>query len=166
MFVIRPICEEDAPAFRAVLDSVARERRFLGALEAPPMEKVQTFVSGVVKSGHAQFVAEEDGRIVGWCDALPGDASAGASHIARLGMGVLREFRGHGLGRKLIETTIAKVREQRLEKIELSVYSSNAGAIALYRKLGFVEEGRKKRGRIVDGICDDVILMALDLRTP
>lgn len=33
----------------------------------------------------------------------------------------------------------------RVEKIELQVRSSNAGAIALYRSLGFVEEGRKTR---------------------
>ena len=53
-----------------------------------------------------------------------------------------------------------------LEKIELSVYCSNVAAINLYRNLGFEEEGRKKRGRLVDGSYDDVLLMALDLREP
>jgi len=48
----------------------------------------------------------------------------------------------------------------------LGVFSSNEPAIALYRSLGFQEEGRKKRGRFVDGIYDDVILMALELKRP
>jgi hypothetical protein len=47
----------------------------------------------------------------------------------------------------------------------LSVYASNLPAIALYRKLEFVEEGRRIRGRLVDGQYDDVILMGFDLKT-
>ena len=161
MTIIRPIREEDAPAFRELLDSVARERRYLAALEAPPLERMQAFVTGVVKAGHAQFVADDDGKLLGWCDALPGEASAGTAHVARLGMGVHKDHRGRGLGRALMEATIEKVRSRGLEKIELSVYSANAPAIALYRKLGFVEEGRKIRGRFVDGEYDDVLLMGL-----
>ena len=161
MTIIRPIREEDSPAFRELLDSVARERRYLAALEAPPLERMQVFVSGVVKAGHVQFVADDDGKLLGWCDALPGEASAGTAHVARLGMGVHQDHRGRGLGRALMEATIEKVRARGLEKIELSVYSSNAPAIALYRKLGFIEEGRKIRGRCVDGEYDDVLLMGL-----
>jgi ribosomal protein S18 acetylase RimI-like enzyme len=81
-------------------------------------------------------------------------------------MGVLRAYRGKGIGRRLVEATIAKARELGLEKIELNVYSSNDAAIALYRSLKFVDEGRKVRGRLMDGIYDDVIIMGLDLRMP
>ena len=163
MITVRPIREEDIPGFREVLDTVARERRYL-AVEAPPLESVKGFVGGVIKAGHAQFVALVEGGIVGWCDVLPGEAAAGTAHIGRLGMGVLLAYRGQGLGRRLMEATIARVRERGLEKIELTVYSSNHRAIALYRRQGFVEEGRRIRGRFLDGIYDDVLLMALDLR--
>ena len=166
MISIRPIRKIDAAAFREVLDAVSRERRFLGGLEAPPEERVRAFVESNVDSGYSQFVAEEDGRLVGWCDALPGTPPAGTAHIGYLGMGVLQAYRSKGIGRRLVEATIAKAREFGLEKIELSVYSSNDAAIALYRNLGFVDEGRKKRGRLVDGIYDDVLLMALELRMP
>lgn len=166
MVHIRPIRNEDAPGLHRVLDTVSRERRYLGRLEAPAEDKFRSFVASIVESGHSQFVAEEDGQIVGWCDALPGTASAGTAHVGHLGMGVLKEFRGRGIGRRLAEATIEKARALGLEKIELSVYSSNDGAIALYRILGFQEEGRKVRGRHVDGIYDDVILMALTLAEP
>ena len=62
-----------------------------------------------------------------------------------------------------MDATIGKSRVIGLEKIELSVYSSNEAAIALYRSFGFEEEGRRRRGRLVDGVHDDVILMGLFL---
>jgi ribosomal protein S18 acetylase RimI-like enzyme len=74
------------------------------------------------------------------------------------------ECRGQKIGRRLIEATIEAARSIGLEKIELSVHATNEPAIALYRSLGFEEEGRKKRGCLVDGLYDDIILMALQLR--
>jgi ribosomal protein S18 acetylase RimI-like enzyme len=163
---IRPIRKEDAPGFRAVLDEVSRERKFLARFEAPPEARVRGFVESNVDSGHPQFVAEEGGRIVGWCDALPGTVPEGTAHIGRMGMGVQKGRRGKGIGRRLLEATIAGAKAVGLEKMELSVYASNTPAIALYRSLGFREEGRRLRGRLVDGVYDDVLLMALDLRSP
>jgi ribosomal protein S18 acetylase RimI-like enzyme len=164
MITVRLICEEDIPGFREVLDIVARERRYLALVEAPLLESVKGFVGGVIKAGHAQFVALDEGRVVGWCDVLPGEAAAGTAHIGRLGTGVLPDYRGQGIGRRLLEAAIARARERGLEKIELTVYSSNHRAIGLYRKAGFVEEGRRIRGRFLDGIYDDVLLMALELK--
>ena len=46
------------------------------------------------------------------------------------------------------------------EKIELSVYATNAPARALYERVGFVLEGTRVRGRKVDGRYDDVHMMA------
>jgi RimJ/RimL family protein N-acetyltransferase len=152
--------------FRDALSAVCRERKYLAWIEAPPLEKARAFVAMNVRNGWPQFVAVDGDRIVGWCDAIPGDSSAGTAHIGRLGMGILPEFRGRGLGTRLLEATVARARELRLGKIELSVYASNAPAIALYRKCGFVDEGRRRRGRLVDGVYDDVVLMALDLAPP
>ena len=163
MIPVRPIRNEDAPGFRAALDAVCRERRYLAALEAPSEERVAAFVGRNVERGFPQFVAESEGRIVGWCDAIPGDAAAGTAHVGSLGMGVIREFRGRRIGRRLLGATIRMAREIGLAKVELSVYASNAPAIALYWKHGFAEEGRKRRGRCVDGVYDDVLLFALML---
>jgi ribosomal protein S18 acetylase RimI-like enzyme len=162
--VIRQIREDDAPAFREALDAVCRERKYLARFEAPPFDQVQAFVSGNVKAGYPQLVAEDGGRIAGWCDVIPGDA--GATHVGRLGMGVLKEYRRQGLGRRLIEATIEKAILSGLEKIELAVHASNEPAIALYRSLGFEEEGRRKRSWFADGVYDDLLLMALDCRRP
>jgi len=161
MISARQIREHDAPALRDVLDAVCRERKYLAMLEGPPIEQVQSFVKANVKSGIPQFVAEQDGEIVGWCDALPGPAAFGMGHVGRLGMGVLIGFRRRKIGRLLLDATIERAREFGLQKIELEVFSSNEAAVALYRKFGFHEEGRKRRGRFVDGNYDDILMMAL-----
>ena len=85
--------------------------------------------------------------------------------MGNLGMGVLPSHRGQGIGRRLLEATIEGASKSGLEKIELSVYARNTAAINLYRKLSFEEEGIKKRGRLADGIYDDVLLMALHLES-
>jgi len=164
MIEIRRIRESDAVMFRDALDAVCRERRFLARPEAPPLAGVQAFVAGNVKRDIPQFVALDGERIVGWCDALPGDF--GTSHIGRMSIGIIKGYRRRGIGRQLMEATIARARETGLEKLELTVYSSNEAAIALYLKFNFEEEGRKKRGRFVDSVYDDVILMALVLKEP
>lgn len=164
MITIRPIKEADVLGFRAAVDSVCRERTFLAALEAPSEQRSAEFVRKNVEHGFPQFVAESECGIIGWCDAIPGDHSAGTAHVGRLGMGVIREFRGQGIGHRLLDATIHKAREIGLEKIDLSVYAMNGPAIALYRKHGFIEEGRKQRGRFIDGMYDDVLLLALMLK--
>ena len=163
MATIRQIEERDIASFRGALDAVCRERKFLAAFEAPPIESVREFVTSNIKAGHPQFVAEVDGELVGWCDAIPGTETAGTAHVGSLGMGVLKEYRNKKIGHQLLEATIAKARAVGLEKIELCVYCSNESAIALYRNFGFEEEGKKTRGRLVDGVYDDVLLMALHL---
>ena len=164
MVTIRLIRESDAAAFREVLDGVCRERRYLAQLEAPSIERVIAFVSSNVKSGYPQFVAESDGKIVGWCDAIPGDPLSGATHIGRLGMGIAKPYRHQKIGRRLLEVTIQRAVAIGLHKIELTVHASNSPAIQLYRSAGFVEEGRRKRGWFVDGEYDDIILMAKELK--
>lgn len=48
-----------------------------------------------------------------------------------------------------------------LARIELEVFASNVAAIALYERLGFVHEGRKRSARILDGRIEDMLCMAL-----
>lgn len=163
MATIRPIAVTDAPAFCKVLDTVCRERKYLGAIEGPTLERVETFVGKNVENGWPQFVAEEDGEVIGWCDIVPGEPIAGTRHVGTLGMGILKEHRGQGIGRRLMETTIEAARKLGIEKIELTVYASNRNALRLYESLGFGVEGTKRKGRFVDGVYDDIVLMALHL---
>jgi ribosomal protein S18 acetylase RimI-like enzyme len=161
MVEIRSITLEDLPAFRETLDAVARERRYLHMLEAPPLERLTSYVRTGLEKGHIHLVAADGSKIAGWCDITPG--INGEVHVGHLGMGVLNAFRGQGIGQRLMEAAIAQARVLHLEKIELQVFTANQPAMALYKKLGFVEEGLRKRARLVDGVYDDILLLALFL---
>ncbi len=157
---IVPIAEEYIESFHQCLDNVARERSHLGFLEAPSLERINTFVAFNIARDLPQFVAVRKGEVVGWCDVSPEDLP-GFTHCGRLGMGVRREYRRKGIGKKLLDATLNKARAKGLERIELEVYASNLPAIELYKQSGFSIEGVKKKGRKLDGAYDDVVCMAL-----
>lgn len=156
---ILPIALEHIAGFREALGAVARERAWLAHIDTPASEWASTFVTNNIALGHAQFVAVEADKVVGWCDILP-NPRPGFQHSGSVGMGVLREWRGQGLGEALLAACIEKASAKGLTRIELEVYTDNAAAIALYRKLGFVEEGLKRRARILDGRTQDLLVMA------
>ena len=157
---IAPIAEEHIEGFRDCLDSVARERRYLAFVQAPPLESTREFVLSNIARDIPQFVALYEEDVIGWCDISP-MRFEGFTHCGRLGMGVHKRFRRLGIGTRLIEQTISKAKEKGLERIELEVFASNSPAIRLYEKAGFVVEGVKKKGRKLDGEYDDLVEMAL-----
>jgi ribosomal protein S18 acetylase RimI-like enzyme len=162
---IVPIAEEHIEGFYWCLDAVARERRYLGFVQAPPLESVRQFVLENIENSLPQFVAlsedeQDKARLVGWCNIFPQNLE-GFTHCGTLGMGVHKAFRRRGIGERLVERAISRAKEIGLERVELEVYASNIPAIKLYKKLGFVVEGMKKRARKLDGTYDDMIQMAL-----
>ncbi len=78
-----------------------------------------------------------------------------------LGMGIVPSYRGRGLGRKLINATVAQARKDGFVRIELFVHSDNARAITLYDKVGFVREGVQRDAVYIDGEYRDAIMMAI-----
>jgi len=58
---------EHVAGYRACLDVVARERRYLGMVEASAPEVVREWVEGSIRKKAAYFVAVADGEVVGWC---------------------------------------------------------------------------------------------------
>lgn len=158
---IVPTAEEYVEGFRKCLDVVARERRHLVLVAAPPIEQVREFVRMILAGGGVQMLAlDSAGQVVGWCD-LVRDTRPGFGHTSRLGMGLLPAVRGRGVGRRLAEACISAAAERGAERIELEVFASNAPAIRLYERLGFTREGVKRQARKLDGDSDDIILMAL-----
>jgi RimJ/RimL family protein N-acetyltransferase len=157
---IVPIGQGHIDGFHRTLDSVARERRYLSFLEGPPIETTRAFVLGNIKRGHPQFVAVSAGEVVGWCDVLPLDRPI-LAHRGVLGMGLLPQFRGQGIGTKLIRSALAAARAFGLHRVELTVREPNSGAIELYRKEGFEIEGVQRDAVMVDGVYEDVVCMAV-----
>jgi RimJ/RimL family protein N-acetyltransferase len=159
---IVPIAQCHIDGFHRALDIVARERRYLAFLEAPPIEATRAFVLDNIKRGHPQFVAvSADGEVVGWCDVTPMISRSTQAHRGVFGVGLLPQFRGQGIGTKLIRSALAAARAFGLHRVELTVRERNTGAIELYKKEGFEIEGVQRDAVLVDGVYEDVVCMAV-----
>jgi len=156
---IKPMSVEVVEGFHACLDAVSRERKYLGLTEAPPLERTRVWLRKGIEQGEVRLIALDGTKVVGWSDIGVSDRE-GFTHAGRLGMGVLKEYRGQGIGSRLLEETLSVARDHGLERVELDVYASNNPAIRLYEKFEFQVEGRKRRARKLDGDYDDIIVMA------
>ncbi len=157
--MIRDTQLEDASTLAALVDSVARERRFLAITSGFPAEGTRHFLSSLRSSNSVHVVAVIDGSIVGWCD-ISRVPFEGMQHVGRLGMGVKAEVRNRGVGKSLLEAALVRASNSGFERIELEVFSSNQKAVRLYESSGFTLEGRKVAARKLDGVVDDILLYA------
>ena len=157
---IRPTQLTDVESLRDAINAVAAEKWFLGTVTGFTLEQTRQFVSKIVQRSIPQVVALEGDRVIGWCDVLPG-TMAGTAHVGRLGMGLLSNWRGKGLGRRLMQECIVLARRAGIEKIELEVYSDNVRALKLYTEYGFKQEGVRLRARRYEGREQDIVMMAL-----
>jgi RimJ/RimL family protein N-acetyltransferase len=136
--------------------AVAEERT--GIASEPPIdleERTARFAAGLASS----IVAVADGRIVGMIHV-----EVSRYGFGEFGMLVDREWRGRGAGSVLLQAAIDWARGQGLHKLCLEVFAHNAAGIALYRKHGFVEEGRRvKQYRRASGELWDSVVMGLPL---
>jgi RimJ/RimL family protein N-acetyltransferase len=151
---VRRARPEDVRGLVELFAAVAEERD--GIATEPPVD---------VDARTEQFAGSIDGTIV----AVAAGDLVGSLHVdatrfgvGELGMAVARPWRGHGVGSALLTAAIEKARGEGLHKLSLEVFPRNEAAIALYRKFGFLEEGRRvKHYRRASGELWDSIVMGL-----
>jgi len=86
------------------------------------------------------FVAEASGRVVGYITALL-DRAAGKGRIPNLAVDAA--FRGHGLGRTLIEHALAYFRSEKMAYAMIETMAQNEIGQHLYPECGFIEVARQ-----------------------
>ena len=145
-------------SYRETLDKVSKEKIYLLLLAAPNIEDVASFQMNAINKNTPVYYAIDDEKVIGWCDTTP-KINNQHKHRASLGMGILPEYRGKGIGTKLIQANLDHAKKIGLEKIELDVFTSNTRAIALYKKIGFIEEGLIKNYRKLDNEYFDCLIM-------
>jgi RimJ/RimL family protein N-acetyltransferase len=97
------------------------------------------------KLGSLWLIAEHEGVIVGSVMFSTGTQRR-LAHRGSLGIGLERAWRRQGLGTLLMQRLLTWAeQEPTVEKVCLAVFAANTAAIRLYRKLGFIEEGRRIR---------------------
>lgn len=94
---------------------------------------------------HLVLVAEDDGQVVGWCRLFPENCRESVGQ-AELGIGLLRRYRGRGLGTALVDEALRWTVGQGISRVTLTVRPDNDPATGLFEKCGFAQTGREADG--------------------
>jgi RimJ/RimL family protein N-acetyltransferase len=160
--LVRPATPRDADALVALGRDVAHEPELWLTYDRTRGDERRN-VRGVQRDPNvAVFVAESPEGVVGRL-SIARDRNTYSHHVAELGLMVDAGERRRGIGTALMEEAVKWARGSGVTKVELHVFPHNEPAIALYRKLGFVEEGLRRRHYRIAGHYVDAILMALYL---
>ena len=107
------------------------------------------------------LVAEVEGDVVGNAGLHSMGRSARRRHAGYIGMSVRDDWHGKGVGTALMRA-IVDLADNWIgyRRLELTVYTDNAAALALYRKFGFDIEGTLRDYSYRDGRYVDAYTMA------
>lgn len=106
------------------------------------------------------LVAEANERIVGY-SRCEGSQLSRLAHKVEFEVGVIKDYWGHGIGRQLLDRSVAWADETGIQKMTLEVIETNSKAIEMYKKVGFEIEGILKQDRLLaDGKYYNTIAMA------
>ena len=127
-----------------------------------PYRSLESVREQLTKSGAGDhlLVAEIEGEVVGVI-GLHTSSRPRVNHKAEVGMMVRDDWKGKGVGAALMQA-VSELADKwlNLTRIELTVFTDNESAIALYRKFGFEIEGTLRKYAFRDGEFVDAFAMA------
>ena len=108
------------------------------------------------------LLAEINEQIVGILNFRSGSRPR-IKHTGVFGVMVLKNHWKLGIGRVLVKSLLEWAKTAKIRKINLKVRPDNTRAMDIYRKIGFIEEGRISREFYINGKYYDNVLMGLEL---
>lgn len=161
--LIRRATPRDAEGIIAHVNAIGAERVFImtETLRYSPREERALLRKWNADRDSELFLVAVGGRtVIGTANFSRGRPSK-IRHTANLGVALHKDWRGVGLGRAMMLAGIDWARSVGIRKLTLAVFAGNRRALALYRNLGFVREGRLRGQVILQGRPVDEVLMAL-----
>jgi len=156
--IIRALEPDDMPRINEV---ISQPRAIWGTLQVPLQSlEVRRKWQQSASDADTQLVALIDGEVVGVA-GMQLETNRRRAHAASVGMAVHDDHAGRGAGRALLVALIEKAENWlNIQRIELSVWTDNDRAIALYESLGFEREGVLRRYAFREGVFVDALTMA------
>ncbi|OOC53564.1 MULTISPECIES: helix-turn-helix domain-containing GNAT family N-acetyltransferase [Nocardiopsis] len=164
----RPCCPTDLPVdvtTRAMADTdLERVRDIYAQGVATGNATFETEVPGVDalrdrwSDGH-RWVAERDGRVVGWAAAAPVSAREAYSGVAETSVYVAEDARGRGVGRALLYRQVTEADDAGLWTLQTSVFPENRAGLSLHHQAGFRTVGVRERIARHHGVWRDTVLL-------
>ncbi len=148
-FTIRPIHPNDVPflwemLYKSLFVPEGQEPFSLDIINDPLLSK---YVEGWGRKGDFGFIAiDNKGKHIGSITARYFDENNQSfgyvdENVPELGMALIEEYRGFGVGTALMASLFHEAHQKRIERISLSVDPGNTAAMKLYQRFGFEEVG-------------------------
>jgi L-amino acid N-acyltransferase YncA len=155
--------EDDLPEVAEAINSVIREEKYLLMdKEITDLEFERMWFLEGKETGMRYLVAKVNGKVVGGASLTP--FTGKRAHVAEFGIYILKNYRTLGLGTILLKEFIEVAQKSRFEVIQLSVFSTNKGAMHVYRKCNFKRCGKLTHDiKFTDGTYANRIMMELPL---
>lgn len=153
-FTIEPMAAGDWPVVRAIyLEGIATgEATF--ETEAPSWEEWD--------AAHLSFgrlVARRGGDVIGWAALSPVSQRKVYAGVAEVSVYVAVHSRGKGVGRALLDRLIQESEQNGIWTLQAAVFKENAATLALHKRCGFGEVGRRERISKLNGSWRDTLLL-------
>jgi len=98
------------------------------------------------------LVVEEEGKAVGYGGFFQVLEEGNITNIV-----IDQRYRGNGLGKALVRALLEEGKRMGIRAFTLEVRAGNAAAICVYKQLGFVQEGVRKR--FYEKPAEDALIM-------
>ncbi|MBF6211934.1 GNAT family N-acetyltransferase [Nocardia puris] len=169
----RPCCPADLPVDVTVRALEAGDwadvRRIYGEGVATG---IATFETEVPTRAHLdkqwlpahRWVAEVDGRVVGWTAAAPVSSRDCYAGVAETSLYVADSHRGRGVGKALLHKQVVAADDDGLWTLQTSIFTDNRASLALHHSAGYRTVGVRERIARRDGVWRDTVL--LERRSP
>ncbi len=157
--VIRSAEPEDAAGVAALIGQLGVFEGLLQTPDAPNASRLEYHQK--VEPHACRLVALAGSEIVGSAGLHVMGPGLRRMHVRSLGLGVAAHWQGRGIGRRLLARLLDWADNWAgVLRVELHVHADNDRAMALYRSMGFVEEGRHKAYSLKNGRYVDSFSMA------
>lgn len=106
-----------------------------------------------------RWVAEVDGRVVGWTATNPVSTRACYAGVGETSVYVAEEARGRGVGKALMYRQVTEADAGGLWTLQTSIFPENRASVALHHSAGYRTLAVRSRIAQLDGVWRDTVLL-------
>ena len=154
LFVVEPMQATDWELVRAIYLEGIATRNATFETDAPAWER---WDASHLRFG--RFVARASQVVAGWGALSPVSSRCCYAGVAEASVYVGAGHRGQGIGEALLRGVIDAAEKHGIWTLQAGIFPENVASLALVRKCGFREVGRRERLGKLDGMWRDVLLL-------
>jgi phosphinothricin acetyltransferase len=151
--VVRELRPEDWPEVATIFEEGIRTGNATFETEVPSWEAWDA------AHPELRLVAEIDRELAGWAAASPVSDRCCYRGVAEVSVYVTARFRGHGVGRALLEELALRSEAAGIWTLQAGIFPENKASLRLHLGCGFRVVGVRERLGELDGVWRDVLFL-------